>query len=228
MCGWSELIFGSMYCGKSEELIRRLKRAKIAGQSYQLFKPAIDQRYEKNRVLTHEYGEVRRKVETIVELHLNNGEDPENLVSELSRQLSGSLKAIVVRNSGELLAQVDPRADVIGIDEVQFIDDGLVAVIDHLTAQGKRVIMAGLDLYSSGEPFGVVPILACKAKYVHKLHAVCVDCGGEAYISYKLDNDSGNRESTLDVGSFGKYVALCEKCSRQRNENCKETDLFEN
>lgn len=231
MCGWSELIFGSMYCGKSEELIRRLKRARIAGQTYQLFKPAVDNRYDQTQVSTHEYGEVRRKVETIVEVHLNNGGEPSELVAELTRQLSGSMKAAVVQNSAELLAQIDPAADVIGIDEVQFFDDGLLAVIDRLTARGKRVIMAGLDMYASGEPFGIVPVLACKAKYVNKLHAVCVDCGREAYISYKIDNGSANRESTVDVGSVGKYVALCQVCSRRRNDagnlELQQKELFD-
>ncbi|WP_346353133.1 hypothetical protein [Azotosporobacter soli] len=228
MCGWSELIFGSMYCGKSEELIRRLKRARIAGQTYQLFKPAVDSRYDQNQVSTHEYGEVRRKVETIVEVHLNNGEEPTELVAELTRQLSGSMQAVVVQNSAELLAQVDWKANVIGIDEVQFFDDGLLKVVEHLVAKGKRVVMAGLDMYSSGEPFGIVPVLACKAKYVDKLHAVCVDCGREAYISYKIDNGAANRESTVDVGSVDKYVALCEKCSRRRSESGgKELELFE-
>lgn len=218
MSGWSELIFGSMYCGKSEELIRRLKRVRIAGKTYQLFKPATDNRYDLQNVSTHEYSEVKRRMETILELHLNNGDvDPQGLAQELGKQLMGSMKAIVVNDSEELLKNIDDDADVIGIDEVQFFDEGLLSVVDELTLKGKRVIMAGLDMYSSGEPFGIVPILACKAKYVDKLHAVCVDCGKDAYISYKIDQSIGNKKSTVDVGSVGKYVALCQICSQQRN-----------
>jgi thymidine kinase len=220
MSGWSELIFGSMYCGKSEELIRRLKRVRIAGQTYQLFKPAVDTRYDLQSVSTHDYSEIKRNMETILEVHLHNGNidaDPQNLVQELSKQLSGSMKAIVVKDSEELLQTLETDTDVIGIDEVQFFDEGLIEVIHHLTQAGKRIIMAGLDMYSSGEPFGIVPILACQAKYVHKLHAVCVDCGHDAYISYKIDNTKEKLKSTVDVSSVGKYIALCQSCWQKRD-----------
>lgn len=217
MIGWSELIFGSMYCGKSEELIRRLKRVKLANQKYQLFKPAVDNRYDANHIATHAHQEVQRKVEHILELHLADGEEtPEQLITALTRQLCASLQASVVADAAELLAQVKPETTVVGIDEVQFFDAGLVAVVDTLVRQGKRVIMAGLDMYASGEPFGIVPQLACKAKYVDKLHAVCVDCGQDAYISYKLGSGETNRHSTLDVGGVGQYVALCQNCSHKR------------
>ena len=219
MIGWSELIFGSMYCGKSEELIRRLKRVRLAGQSYQLFKPSIDTRHDIHRVTTHENQEVKTKVEKILDLHIeSNGNDKEKLIQELTRQLSGAMQAHVVQSSKELHQLVDPATDVIGIDEVQFFDTGLIDVVDKLVEQGKRVIMAGLDMYSSGEPFGIVPHLACKAKYVDKLHAVCVDCGHDAYISYKTDGSTGNQKSTVDVGSVGKYMAHCLQCALHREQ----------
>jgi thymidine kinase len=82
--------------------------------------------------------------------------------------------------------------------------------------------MSGLDMYASGEPWGIVPALACKAKYVDKLHAVCVDCGENAYISYKVDNDEDNHHSRVDVGSEGKYIALCESCAHKRQRRKKK------
>lgn len=97
-----------------------------------------------------------------------------------------------------------------------FFDEDLIAIIDELVLQGKRVIVSGLDMYASGEPWGIVPTLACKAKYVDKLHAVCVDCGEEAYLSYKTDNDQDNVTSKVDVGSVGKYIALCQSCVEKR------------
>ncbi len=51
--GWVEVICGSMFCGKTEELIRRVRRAKIARQKVQVFKPAIDTRYAKREVTSH-------------------------------------------------------------------------------------------------------------------------------------------------------------------------------
>lgn len=218
MTGWSELIFGSMYCGKSEELIRRLKRAKYAKQDVQLFKPSLDNRYGVDIVATHDSNKTKKDIEKIIDIHIN--EDSFNfkntLIKEISQQLEGAMEAFVVEDSNELLKNVKKNVEVIGIDEIQFFDDGLIEVIDILTKQGKRVICAGLDLYASGEPFGVVPTIACKAKFVDKLHAVCMDCGNNAYISYKIDNHVDNKISNVDVGSEGKYIALCENCKNKR------------
>ena len=217
MIGWSELIFGSMYCGKSEELIRRLKRVKIAGQKYQLFKPSIDVRYGINQVATHDNNEVKSKIEQIVEFHVKEDvDDKKALLKELTKQLTGAMKATVVNNAKELLDNVEEDTLVVGIDEVQFFNEDLIPVIDELVKRGKRVIMAGLDMYASGEPWGIVPSLACKAKYVDKLHAVCVHCGKDAYISYKVDNDLDNEKSVIDVGSVGKYIALCQQCATKK------------
>lgn len=217
MIGWSELIFGSMYCGKSEELIRRLKRAKFAGQKYQLFKPERDDRYGKTRVATHENNDAKSKVEKILEIHVNS-DIKKTIMNEVMTQMAGAMTAEVVNNSKEILDKVDSDTTVIGIDEVQFFDMELVQVVDELTKQGKRVIMAGLDMYATGEPWGVVPYLASKAKYVDKLHAVCVDCGKDAYISFNTDNSGANTTSQVVVGSVGKYVALCQDCANKRNK----------
>lgn len=214
MVGWSELIFGSMYCGKSEELIRRLKRVKIAGQKYQLFKPAIDNRYGEEVVATHENNEVKKKVEKILDVHIN--EDLKaTLTEQVVEQLSGAMEATVVSNPKEILDNIHDDTEVVGIDEVQFFNQDLIEVVEVLVRRGKRVIMAGLDLYASGQPWPIIPHLACSAKYVEKLHAVCVDCGRDAYISYMLKSRS--TEKTVDIGSTGKYIALCENCAHKRN-----------
>jgi thymidine kinase len=214
MVGWSELIFGSMYCGKSEELIRRLKRVKIAGQKYQLFKPAIDNRYGEEVVATHENNEVKKRVEKILDVHIN--EDLKaTLTEQVVEQLSGAMEATVVSNPKEILDNIHDDTEVVGIDEVQFFNQDLIEVVEVLVRRGKRVIMAGLDLYASGQPWPIIPHLACSAKYVEKLHAVCVDCGRDAYISYMLKSRS--TEKTVDIGSTGKYIALCENCAHKRN-----------
>lgn len=182
--GVTEVICGSMYCGKTEELIRRLKRVKIANKKYQLFKPKIDNRYSESEVVTHA------------------GE---------------SLKAQIVEDSEHLLSLIEEDTEVVGIDEVQFFDNSIIDVIEKLNKRGIRVIAAGLDMYSDGTPFGPMPILMAKAKYVDKLHAVCVDCGDEAYISYAINNNKSlNTKSTVKVGSVGDYIALCEKCRERR------------
>lgn len=214
MVGWSELIFGSMYCGKSEELIRRLKRVKIAGQKYQLFKPAIDNRYGEEVVATHENNEVKKKVEKILDVHIK--EDLKaTLTEQVVEQLSGAMEATVVSNPKEILENIHDDTEVVGIDEVQFFNQDLIEVVEVLVRRGKRVIMAGLDLYASGQPWPIIPHLACTAKYVEKLHAVCVDCGRDAYISYMLE--TRQMEKAIDIGSTGKYIALCENCAHKRN-----------
>lgn len=215
MVGWSELIFGSMYCGKSEELIRRLKRVKIAGQKYQLFKPAIDNRYGEEVVATHENNEVKKRVEKILDVHIN--EDLKaTLTEQVVEQLSGAMEATVVSNPKEILDNIHDDTEVVGIDEVQFFNQDLIEVVEVLVRRGKRVIIAGLDRYSTGEPFGVVPQLACISKYVDKLHAVCIDCGRDAEFSFKGDK---NNQDKIDVGSTGKYIALCGNCKENRDKN---------
>jgi thymidine kinase len=222
MAGWGELIFGSMYSGKSEELIRRLKRAQYGGQQYKLFKPELDNRYSNNKVVTHENNDITQNVNDVLESHLDS-KVKKHLVQRITENLSGSLVAHSVKNAEEILDLTRDNIDVVGIDEVQFFDEDLIKVIDKLIKKDIRVIMAGLDLYSSEEPFGIVPKLACKTKYVDKLHAVCVDCGENAYISHKIDNNNDNKKSNIDVGSTGKYIPLCKTCREKRLKNEKTT-----
>lgn len=149
--GWIEVICGSMFSGKTEELIRRLKRAQIAGQSLQIFKPSIDTRYATHAIVSHNQ----------TEFH-----------------------STPVNNSQQILLYATD-VQVIGIDEAQFFDMGIVEVANELANQGKRVIIAGLDMDSEGKPFGPMPFLLATAEYVTKLHAICTRTGTLAHYSYR-------------------------------------------
>lgn len=149
--GWIEVICGSMFSGKTEELIRRLRRAQIAGQSLQIFKPSIDTRYASHAIVSHNKSE-------FVSTPINN-----------SQQI--------------LLYATDVQ--VVGIDEAQFLDMGIVDVANELANQGKRVIIAGLDMDSEGKPFGPMPFLLATAEYITKLHAICTRTGTLAHYSYR-------------------------------------------
>ena len=172
--GWIEIIAGGMFSGKSEELIRRLRRAVIARQRVQVFKPIIDDRFASD-----------------------------DIVSRDDRRL----KAIAVATSAELLARVEIGVQVVGIDEVQFFDDGLVEVCMQLADAGIRVIAAGLDQDYMRRPFGPMPTLLAVAEEVSKLHAVCVRCGGAAHYSQRV---SGG-DAQVQVGD-ASYEARCRSC----------------
>ncbi len=176
--GWIEVICGSMFSGKTEELIRRLRRAQIARQKIQVFKPAIDLRYTDKAIASH------------------------NGLQE---------NAIPVNNSEELRAHLDPTADVVAIDEVQFFDEGIVALCNALADQGKRVICAGLDMDFRGVPFGPIPQLLAIAERVDKLQAICVVCGAAASRTQRL---IGGEPAAYDdpivlVGASEVYEARC-------------------
>jgi thymidine kinase len=164
-----------MYSGKTEEFIRRLKRAQIARLKVQIFKPVIDDRYSKDHVMSHD---------------------------------ASKLLSIPVTSSRELLEKVEDNTRVVGIDEVQFFDHGIVDVAQKLANRGIRVICAGLDMDFLGRPFEPVPTLMAVAEYVTKLHAICVVCGAEASRSQKI---SGGSER-ISVGSRGMYEARCRFC----------------
>jgi len=208
--GYCELIFGSMYSGKSEELIRRLKRVEYAGQKFILFKPNIDNRYSQNKILTHDNAKNKTLLLNMLQQIDSN---IDNVLNELFDNFTG-LDAVSIEKAEEIYNYLTDDIDVIGIDEIGFFDDKLIEVINDLIKQKYRVICSGLDMYSNGEPFGnIVPYIACISKHVDKLHAVCVDCGQEAYLSFKLDHKNENK---IDVGSTGKYIALCEECIKKK------------
>lgn len=173
--GWVEVITGSMFSGKSEELIRRLRRAIIAKQRVQVFKPATDTRYGAGQVVSH------------------------------SRW---RLEAERVAKASEILGLLDPRTEVVGIDEAQFFDEELVSVCGHMADLGKRVIVAGLDMDFRGEPFGPLPKLLAVAEEVEKVHAICARCGAPASYTQRLTR----AQEQVVVGAADIYEARCRRC----------------
>ncbi|HUP02053.1 MAG TPA: thymidine kinase [Gemmatimonadota bacterium] len=177
--GWVEVICGPMFSGKSEELIRRLKRAGIARQRVQVFKPVVDDRYAEDEIVSH--SEMRFAAER-------------------------------VPNARSILARVDPRTQVVGIDEAQFFDEALVEVVDSLANLGKRVIVAGLDQDYLGRPFEPVPQLLAKAEEITKTLAICVLCGNPANYTQRLLPS----EERIVVGGARTYEARCRQCFEPR------------
>lgn len=172
--GWIEVICGSMFSGKTEELIRRMKRAEIAHLKTEIFKPAIDNRYHEQNVVSHD---------------------------------ASTLQSQPVQHSQNILLLAQ-NADVVGIDEAQFFDDGIVAVCEQLATNGIRVIVAGLDMDYTGKPFGPVPDLLAVADFITKLHAICVHCGNIASISYRKTKQSGQ----VVLGELDIYEPRCRSC----------------
>lgn len=172
--GRIEVICGSMFSGKTEELIRRMKRAKFAKQRVEIFKPAIDVRYSEEEVVSHDHNSI------------------------LSTPI-GSSESILLLASD---------IDVVGIDEAQFFDQGLIEVCNTLAKNGMRVIIAGLDMDYKGVPFGPIPALCAIADDVTKVHAICVKCGALAYLSHRL---VANEHRVL-LGEQGEYEPLCRDC----------------
>lgn len=183
--GWIEVICGSMFSGKTEELIRRVRRARIARQKVQVFKPAIDTRYAEREVASH------------------NGMQWE---------------AIPVKDTAQLRALVEPDTTVVALDEVQFFDDGVVALCEELARQGKRVIAAGLDMDFRGEPFGPMPPLMARAERVSKLQAICMVCGGPASRTQRIINGqpAAYDDPVILVGADEAYEARCRGCHEVR------------
>ena len=152
--GWIEVICGPMFSGKTEELIRRVRRAVIAGQTVKIFKPAIDTRYHEMYVVSHNQNQV---------------------------------ESVTVESAQEILGKTG-KAHVIGIDEAQFFDDGLMDVCNHLANEGHRVLISGLDMDFEGKPFGPMPNILCIAEFVTKLHAICPQTGELASFSFRLND----------------------------------------
>lgn len=175
--GRIEVICGSMFSGKTEELIRRLKRATFAKQRVEIFKPAIDTRYSEQAVVSHD----------------NN-----------------SIQSTPVDSSASILL-FSSGIDVVGIDEAQFFDDGLINVCNELANRGIRVIIAGLDMDFKGIPFGPIPALCAIADEVTKVHAICVKCGNLAYVSHRT---VANEKRVL-LGEKQEYEPLCRCCYQQ-------------
>lgn len=179
--GWVEVICGSMFSGKTEELIRRLKRARIANLKVEIFKPALDVRYSSEHIVSHD----------------------ENMIHSTP-----------VHHSNEILI-LSENVEVVGIDEAQFFDDGIIEVCNILAKRGVRVIAAGLDMDYSGKPFGQMPGLLAIADYITKLHAICMVCGQIANYSYRK---SASDDQVL-LGEKDIYEPRCRVCFQQSEES---------
>lgn len=182
--GWIEVICGSMFSGKTEELIRRLKRAKIAHLKVEIFKPAIDVRYDETKVISHD---------------------------------ANSIHSTPVTNARNILL-LTGDVDVVGLDEAQFFDEGIVEVCETLALRGTRVIAAGLDMDFQGKPFGPVPQLLAVADYITKLHAICVRCGNIASMSYRKTTNAAQ----VVLGEKDMYEPRCRKCYYQAKNDHSE------
>lgn len=172
--GRIEVICGSMFSGKTEELIRRMKRAQFAKQRVEIFKSSIDTRYSEENVVSHDQNTIR---------------------------------STPIDSSGNILLLASD-IDAVGIDEAQFLDDGLMDVCNQLANNGVRVIVAGLDMDYKGVPFGPIPALCAVADEVTKVHAICVKCGALAYVSHRLIAD----DHRVMLGEQQEYEPLCREC----------------
>ena len=173
--GWIEAVVGSMFSGKTQELIRRLRLATIARQKVQVFNSSLDTRYAKNHIVSHD-------------------------AAKIPSQVAGKAK--------DILKLVDPETQVVGVDEVQFFDEGIVEVCQRLADEGRRVIVAGLDQDYRGEPFAVTARVMAVAEFVTKNLAICSVCGSPANRSQRLSVS----KKVIDVGTGDKYEARCRRC----------------
>ena len=168
--GWIEIITGSMFSGKTEELIRRIQISQISEPNVKVFKPKVDNRYAEDEIVTHS------KV---------------------------SIKCVSVKSSSELF-QMARNSKIVGIDEAQFLDDGIIKVCNDLANMGIRVIVAGLDMDFLGNPFGPMPNLMAVAEFVTKVHAKCSKTGEMANFSRRLNPEG----KTIQVGGKAAYEAV--------------------
>lgn len=181
--GSIEVVTGSMFSGKTDELIRRLRRATIARQKVQVFKPVIDNRYNVDKVTSH----------------------------------AGTVfNAIPVQCSSDIIRLLEADSSVVGIDEAQFFDDGVIEVAENLARRGIRVIVAGLDTDFRGDPFGCMPVFLAIAERVDKLQAICMVCGEPACRTQRLVNGkpAHYEDPVVIVGASEMYEARC----RQHHE----------
>ncbi len=168
--GWIEAICGPMFSGKSEELMRRLRRARIARKRVQVFKPAIDTRYSADEIVSH--GDVRMKSE-------------------------------IIKEAPEILARLDWRTQVVGVDEANFFGPELVEIANQLADTGKQLIVAGLDTDYMGRPFQPMPDLLTLAESITKMLAICMRCGNPAKHTQRLVES----DDLIVVGAAGMYEA---------------------
>jgi thymidine kinase len=194
--GWIEVVAGVMFSGKSEELIRRVRRAVIARKRVQVFKSHLDGRYAG--------------------------------IYAISSHDGRTVEALPVDSSDQIAQRIDPSAQVIAIDEAQFLDDGIVPIVSSLAHRGRRVIVAGTDTDFRGEPFGPMPNLMAVAEVVDKLHAICVLCGAPASRNQRLIEGRPARwdSPTIMVGGRESYEARCRACHEVVRGDADQAGLF--
>lgn len=188
--GRIEVVCGSMFSGKTEELIRRMKRAKFAKQKVEIFKLSLDTRYSEEDVVSHD---------------------------------KNTIRSTPIDSSGAILLLASD-IDVVGIDEAQFFDEGLVEVCNQLANNGVRVIVAGLDMDYKGIPFGPIPALCAIADEVTKVHAICVKCGALAYVSHRLIHN----DKRVLLGEKDEYEPLCRECYQRSIDIEMKAEAAEN
>ena len=194
--GWIEVIAGVMFSGKSEELMRRVRRATIARKRVQVFKSHLDDRYA-----------------GLYNVSSHDGRD---------------LEAIPVDSASQIAQKLDPMAQVVAVDETQFLDNGIIALASALAERGRRVLLAGLDTDFRGEPFGAMPQLMAVAEQVTKLHAICVLCGNPASRNQRLIDGRPARwdSPTIMVGATQSYEARCRACHRVERDDGAQVPLL--
>ncbi len=195
--GWIEVISGVMFSGKSEELIRRVRRAVLARKKIQVFKSHLDERYGGVQVISSHNG--------------------------------GRIDAEPVQSSVEVMERTHADTEVVAVDEVQFLDDGIVNVVNALADRGVRVILAGTDMDFRGRPFGPMGPLLAIAEKIDKLNAICVICGNPATRNQRLiDGAPAPAEGpTIQVGGLESYEARCRECHDVPSELRKQIRLIE-
>ncbi len=193
--GWIEVVSGVMFSGKSEELLRRVRRALIAKKKVQVFKSHLDDRY--------------------------------GGVFQVSSHDGHEIDALPVSSSVQVAEQIRPDSQVVAVDEAQFLDDGIVSVVNALADRGVRVIVAGTDMDFRGDPFGPMAKLLAIAERIDKLHAICVVCGDLATRNQRLiDGKPAPAEGpTIHVGGSESYEARCRKCHEVPLVDRQQTEL---
>lgn len=183
---------GSMFSGKTSSLWREINRFKIAKYKTAVFKPAVDTRYDKKKIVTHDHH---------------------------------SMEAISIESLIKIQAYVEHHdVEVIGIDEIQFFNDSVQDVIllfEKLLQRDYTIVCAGLDLDYQAKPFELMKELIPRSDYLEKHHAVCSECGNDAWVSFRIDED----ESRIKIGSKESYTPLCRKCYYR---NMKEKNARKN
>jgi|SRR5690625_224409 len=195
--GSIEVISGVMFSGKSEELIRRVRRAILARKTVQVFKSYLDDRYG-----------------GITTVHSHDGR---------------KIEAEPIQSSTELMEKLREETQVVAVDEVQFLDDGIINVANSLADAGVRIILAGTDMDFRGQPFGPIGALLAIAEKIDKLQAICVQCGELATRNQRLiDGEPAPAEGpTIHVGGLESYEARCRVCHTVPSVARAQTSLLE-